>query len=158
MSLIHPQRLQSQPWFACLLLACCLSLSCGRVSAETLDDVWRLMPYADDRFALLVTRSADPVSDGSVAMTLRLDTPALEGWRVAASGQRLPVRGRSVVLVDLDPAPERHRYGSRLHQVRSLGVETDLSERWELRLDWNRYFLLGDDFDVLAIGFSMRLR
>ncbi len=148
-------------WTACLALAVGLAVPGERARADSVDlieSVWRLVPHLGDRSTLLASRTGPALQDDGVALSVSFGRAGLEGWRVQASGRRLPVRARSVELIDFDPSPRRHRHGSRLRQVRSLGLETDLGETVEVRLDGNRYLMFGEDFDVLAIGFNLRLR
>lgn len=108
-----------------------------------------------DQFA---AAALNPAANEAVGLGLYLRTPALESWRLEASTRRMPVRPRSVELLDFNAGLSRHRFTSSTHQVRSLGLETDIGRAFGVRVDWNRYENAATDFHVLGIGFTYRLR
>lgn len=108
-----------------------------------------------DQFA---AAAISPAENEAVGLGLYLRSPAFESWRLEASTRRMPVRPRSVELLDFAAGLVRHRFTSNTHQVRSLGLETDIGSAFGVRVDWNRYENAVTDFHVLGIGFTYRLR
>ena len=108
-----------------------------------------------DHFA---TGAFHPSAHEAVGLGLYLRSPAVESWRLEASTRRMPVRPRSVELLDFGAGLARHRFTESTHRVRSLGLETDIGSAFGVRIDWNRYENAATDFHILGIGFTYRLR